>query len=126
MALDIEKFVTHLRANAGKYSKGKCAKYVRLALRAGGSIVPEQPGHAKDYGPVLRRMGFSELAVENSATYRFIKGDIVVIQPYLDQRKSGHIAAFDGRIWISDFIQKDFWSGSGYRTHRPSHAFYRP
>jgi len=71
-------------------------------------------------------MGFSELAVENSATYRFIKGDIVVIQPYLDQRKSGHIAAFDGRIWISDFIQKDFWSGPGYRTHRPSHAFYRP
>jgi len=126
MALDTEKFVTHLRKNANKRSVGKCAMYVRLALRAGGRIVPDQPGHAKDYGPVLRRMGFTELKVENPDTYKFLKGDIVVIQPYSDQSKSGHIAAFDGRVWISDFTQRDFWSGSGYRTHRPSHAFYRP
>jgi len=126
MPLDTEKFAKHLRKNAGRRSRGQCAKYVRLALRAGGRIVPDQPAHAKDYGPALRRMGFSELAVDDPVTYKFMKGDIVVIQPYSAQSKSGHIAAFDGQAWISDFVQKDFWSGSGYRTHRPTHAFYRP
>lgn len=126
MPLDTDKFAEHLRKKAGKRSQGKCAMYVRLALRAGGRIVPDQPRHAKDYGPALRRMGFSELVVEDPGTYKFIKGDIVVIQPYSEHSKSGHIAAFDGQTWISDFIQKDFWSGQGYRTHKPSHAFYRP
>lgn len=124
MALDTEKFSQHLRKNAQKQSIGKCARYVRLALQAGGMAVQNQPLHAKDYGPVLRRMGFSEIKVENPATYKFLKGDIVIIQPY-SEGKSGHIAAFDGRVWISDFVQRDFWSGAGYRKHRPSHAFYR-
>jgi hypothetical protein len=126
MALDTEEFVKHLRKNAKKQSRGKCAMYVRLALKAGGSVVQNQPTHAKDYGPVLRRLGFSELKVENPDTYKFVKGDIVVIQPYSERSKSGHIAAFDGRVWISDFTQRDFWSGPGYREHRPIHAFYRP
>jgi len=126
MPLDTEKFVVHLRKNANKHSQGKCAKYVRLALQAGGGRVQNQPAHAKDYGPALRRMGFSELKVENPDAYKFLKGDIVVIQPYSDRSKSGHIAAFDGRVWISDFTQRDFWSGPGYREHKPSHAFYRP
>lgn len=124
MSLDTEKFAQHLRKNAQKQSAGKCARYVRLALQAGGVVVQNQPLHAKDYGPVLRRMGFSEIKVEDPNSYKFLKGDIVVIQPYAGG-KSGHIAAFDGRVWISDFVQRDFWSGAGYRKHRPSHAFYR-
>lgn len=125
MSLDTEKFAKHLRENAQKKSLGKCAKYVRLGLQAGGLVVQNQPTHAKDYGPTLRRMGFSEITVENPDTYKFMKGDIVVIQPYA-AGKSGHIAAFDGRVWISDFTQRDFWSGAGYRKHKPTHAFYRP
>ena len=125
MPLDTEKFTRYLRAHAEPRSVGKCARYVRLGLRAGGVVVPDQPVHAKDYGPVLRRLGFSEINVENPDVYKFMKGDIVVIQPYVDGR-SGHIAAFDGRSWISDFVQRDFWSGSNYRKHRPTHAFYRP
>ena len=125
MPLDTEKFTQHLRKHAQTKSVGKCAKYVRLGLQAGGAVVQNQPTHAKDYGPSLRRLGFSELAVENPDTYKFMKGDIVVIQPY-GKGKSGHIAVFDGRVWISDFVQRDFWSGASYRKFRPSHAFYRP
>ena len=81
---------------------------------------------AKDWGPQLLRMGFHQVTVEDSAKFIPMKGDIVVIQPHEGGNRSGHIAAFDGKIWISDFKQRDFWSGRGYRTKRPAHAFYRP
>lgn len=126
MALDIDKMVEHLRSYAGKTSKRKCAYYVRLALEAGGGDTTGHPADAKLWGPTLKRMGFRQIAVEEPSGYRFLAGDIVVIQPYAGGNKSGHIAAFDGRVWISDFIQTDFWSGPGYRTHKPAHAFYRP
>lgn len=126
MRLATDKFATHLRSKAVDKSRGKCVLYVRLALRAGGANLGKHPEHAKDYGPVLRRIGYSEIAVENPATYKFMKGDIVVIQPYTGGSKSGHIAAFDGTQWISDFVQRDFWSGPQYRKHKPTHAFYRP
>ncbi|MFC5459804.1 hypothetical protein [Massilia niabensis] len=126
MRLDTEKFAQHLRRKARDKSQGRCAFYVRLALQAGGARLGSHPGHAKEYGPTLRRIGFSEITVENPLTYKFMKGDIVVIQPYSGGNKSGHIAGFDGTQWISDFVQKDFWSGPQYRKHKPSHAFYRP
>jgi hypothetical protein len=59
------------------------------------------------------RLGFHRLNVENSDTFMPMKGDIVVIQPYPKGNVSGHIAAFDGRIWISDFKQRDFLGRSG-------------
>ena len=52
--------------------------------------------------------------------------DVVVLQTYRTGNRSGHIAAFDGLAWVSDFVQRDFWSGPGYRNERPSHVFYRP
>jgi hypothetical protein len=126
MPLDTEKFAVHLRKKARDKSQGRCAAYVRLALQAGGATLGQHPVHAKDYGPTLRRIGFSEIVVEDPATYKFMKGDIVVIEPNPGGSKSGHIAGYDGTQWISDFIQKDFWSGPLYRKHKPSHAFYRP
>lgn len=126
MALDTGKFAEHLRKGAAKTSKKRCAFYVRLALEAAGGKPKGYPVDAKDWGPTLRRMGFSEIQVEDPDKHKFMAGDIVVIQPYDGGNKSGHIAAFDGRVWISDFVQRDFWSGPGYREHKPSHAFYRP
>jgi type VI secretion system secreted protein VgrG len=126
MAFDTKKFAARLRKSASKESSKRCAIYVRLALEAGGGKTNGHPGDAKDWGPTLRRMGFSEIKVEDPNKYKFMAGDIVVIQPYAGGNKSGHIAAFDGRVWISDFFQSDFWSGPGYRKYKPSHAFYRP
>jgi hypothetical protein len=125
MALDKEKFAHHLRTKANKQSISKCARYVREALEAGGGKTKGHPVDAKDWGPTLLRMGFHEMTVEDPDRFQFMKGDIVVIQPYPGGNSSGHIAAYDGKIWISDFKQRDFWSGGGYRRNKPSHAFYR-
>jgi hypothetical protein len=127
MPVDVERFTAHLRNEAQPRSVAKCALYVRLALAAGGAQTHGgHPQDAKNWGPMLLRIGFRRLNVENSDSFLPMKGDIVVIQPYQGGNASGHIAAFDGKIWISDFKQHDFWSGQGYRTNRPAHAFYRP
>lgn len=126
MALDVEKFAAHLRTHAARRSQRKCATRVREALEAGGGKTKGHPADAKDWGPTLLRMGFREIHVEDSASFLFMKGDIVVLQPYPKGNPSGHIAAYDGKSWISDFKQRDFWSGQGYRENKPSHVFYRP
>ena len=125
MALDVEKYTAHLRTHAARRSQRKCARSVREALEAGGGKTRGHPVDAKDWGPTLLRMGFREIHVEDSTKFIFMKGDIVVLQPYQGRNPSGHIAAYDGKIWISDFKQRDFWSGQGYRSNKPSHVFYR-
>ena len=125
MTLDAEKFTAHLRKNSARRSLGKCARKVREALEAGGGKTKGHPVDAKDWGPTLLRMGFREILAEDPDMFIFMKGDIVVIQPFAKGNPSGHIAAYDGKIWISDFKQRDFWSGQGYRENKPSHVFYR-
>jgi hypothetical protein len=42
-------------------------------------------------------------------------------------RKSGHIQGFDGKNWISDFVQKNgFWPDQEYRKETPAYVIYRP
>lgn len=126
MALDTEKFAAHLRKHAFRHSKHICATKVREALEAGGGDTTGHPGDAKGWGRTLLRMGFREIPVEDPDKYKPLKGDVVVIQPYIGGNKSGHIAAYDGTSWISDFVQRDFWAGEGYRKNKPDHVFYRP
>jgi type VI protein secretion system component Hcp len=38
---------------------------------------------------------------------------------------AGHVAGYDGKNWISDFVQNDFWAGPAYRKERPHYAVYR-
>jgi type VI protein secretion system component Hcp len=42
-------------------------------------------------------------------------------------KQAGHVAGYDGKDWISDFIQLYFWAGPQYRNQRPrpSYAVYR-
>jgi type VI secretion system secreted protein VgrG len=94
-----------------------------MALEAGGINTTGRQADAKSYGPFLIAKGFKEVPKTNSAPK---KGDIVVIQPYPGGNQAGHIAMYDGGQWVSDFKQKDFWGGPGYRKNRPSHTFYRP
>ncbi|TFW28277.1 hypothetical protein [Massilia horti] len=125
-AVDVNKFATHLRTHAFRHSGRICAKKVREALEAAGGDTTGHLGDAKTWGTTLLRMGFRELPVEDPDRYKPLKGDVVVIQPYEGGNPSGHIAAFDGKNWISDFIQRDFWSGEGYRKKKPPYVFYRP
>jgi uncharacterized Zn-binding protein involved in type VI secretion len=121
--MDKDKAAKHLSANAAPKSQGKCAKYVRQAMEAGGMDTTGRPVSAKDYGPFLDKKGFAKVSPEN---YVPQKGDVVVIQPYKGGSVHGHIAMYDGQQWVSDFKQKDMWGGSGYRNNQPPHQIYRP
>jgi hypothetical protein len=131
MPIDIEKFVTSLRDNAfrDRHGKGKCGEYVRKALQAAGANFNEYhpPHYGKLYGLTLERLGFHEITVEDPDHFHFVRGDVMVMQPHKGGKQAGHVAGYDGKDWISDFIQLDFWAGPQYRNQRPrpSYAVYR-
>lgn len=124
--IDVNRFAERLRKTARNHSQRLCATRVREALEAGGGDTSGHKADAKTWGNTLLRMGFHELEVKDPDHFIFMKGDIIVIQPYPGGNPSGHIAGYDGKQWISDFMQRDFWSGPGYREHKPKHVFYRP
>lgn len=124
--IDIDKFSDTLRTNAGGVSKRRCAEFVRRALSAAGANTALHPSEAKDYGPLLERNGFRIIAVTEPERFTAAKGDIVVFQPAPSGNQAGHIQGFDGKRWISDFVQNGFWPGPVYRKEKPSYAVYRP
>jgi hypothetical protein len=128
MPIDVEKFTKHLRKKAKSQAAhhGECAKWVRLALEAGGADTTGHLVPAKTYGPILLRNGFHEMTVDDLDTFLFMKGDVVVIEPTKHGNQNGHIAGFDGKEWISDFVQREFWPGPDYRKERPEYVIYRP
>ncbi|WP_232657337.1 glycoside hydrolase family 104 protein, partial [Tenacibaculum maritimum] len=91
--LDLNKAIEGLNKRAGDMvtSVGKCAKYVRWALEAGGmetwgkAKADQRPGSAKDYGPFLLHKGFKEVSAGN-----YQKGDISVIESFTNN-PHGHI-----------------------------------
>lgn len=126
MAIDKDSFANHLRNHAAKASMRKCATYVRKALEAAGAKTNGHPVDAKNYGPVLLRNGYHELSPQRIETYTPLKGDIAIIQPTSKGSKSGHIEGYDGKAWVSDFVQSEFWPGPAYRKEKPNYVIYRP
>jgi hypothetical protein len=120
--LDIDKAVAHLDKAAGGKSLGKCAKYVRQALEAGGLNTSGHPVDAKDYGPFLESKGFSKVDTSNGYTPQ--KGDIAVL-PSNDSSDAGHVTMYDGKKWVSDFKQRDMLAGPSFRESG-EYAVYRP
>lgn len=120
----VDKAVKYIDANAHATSQQKCATYVRKAIEAGGAVIPlPRPVDAKDYGPVLAKLGFTKIP---AVTYAAQRGDIAVLQPPKG-RTSGHIEMFNGSIWVSDFRQKaDIYPGPAYRDQQVSYEIYRP
>lgn len=126
MPVDLTLFAQSLRSNAlPGFGQGKCAKHVRLALQAAGAQIPSYAGSGKDFGPILQQLGFHQITVENPDTFHFMRGDVMVMQPFTGGNQHGHVAGYDGSKWISDFIQTDYWAGPGYRAERPSNVVYR-
>lgn len=129
MLIDTERFTQHLRANAdkGPPGKGRCGQYVREALQAGGAKFNGiYPPNGKSFGPTLEMLGFHQISVDDPDEFNFIKGDVMVMEPYKGSKNNaGHVAGYDGKSWISDFVQRDFWAGQGYRKQRPQYAIYR-
>lgn len=122
MPYSIDAAAAFLDAHAHEQSQGQCAAYVRRAIQAGGIVIDPHPYSAKDYGPFLTGNGFLPVPANG---YVPVKGDVVVIQNYDGGDSNGHIAMYDGSLWVSDFKQRDIWAGPGYRKAKPALQVYR-
>jgi hypothetical protein len=71
------------------------------------------------------RNGFHEVPVADPSTFSFMKGDVAIIEPTEHGNPAGHIEGFDGKAWISDFVQSGFWPGPAYSKEEPSYVVYR-
>lgn len=91
----------HISRN--RFGEGKCARFVFLAIYNGDWNKP-RPRSAKDSGPLLEKMGYIE--VENDMTFKKAQvGDIRVWEAIPNKHKDGHIDIFNGKNWVSDFIE---------------------
>ena len=121
---NVDKAVAYLTDNAQPKSQHECARYVRLAIQAGGCPTYIHPSSAKEYDTFLPKLGFKSIPLTD---YRPVKGDIIVIKPPQDQsgHEHGHIAMFNGKKWISDFMQRDMYGGSVYRKKGTDYHLFR-
>ena len=108
-------------ANAGLISLGRCAEFTRKAIEAGGVTLVRHIA-AKDYGTSLTAVGFVALSAPPDV---FRAGDVGIVQP-IDGHPDGHMAMFDGSIWVSDFKQQHgLYPGAAYRVAQPPFTIYR-
>jgi len=109
-------------AHALVRSTHHCAMYCRRGMEAVGLTTGDRPqsGDAGDYGPFLLRHGAQVVPLE---AYTPQVGDTVVFDK-TDQHPNGHIEIYDGRQWVSDFMQRSF---SPYRDagSTPPFTIYR-
>ena len=121
--MDVDRFLRSLEIHAlPRNGRGECAKHVRQALEEAGVDTTGHPICAKDWGPMLARIGFAAWTVVD---YHPARGDIVVFHA-VPGAPMGHIQAFDGSRWISDCVQMNgFWPGPAYRTDAARFMPYR-
>lgn len=122
MSWDVEKAIKYLRKNKEPHSTGSCARHVREAIEAGGVTLFRHVS-AKDYGSSLLAVGFQ--TIPSGPSYQHRAGDVGIVQP-IPGHPHGHMAMFDGKIWISDFEQwHGLYPGKSYRAAKPPYTIYR-
>jgi hypothetical protein len=134
----------------GSYGDQKCATYVTEALANNGIKLnmdvggyrKDGHGYAKNLGPILADAGFKPVFAYDGSKDLDIealkpqKGDVVVIQSPGKNNPAGHTAIFNGRDWVSDFVQDDqrvhpedesggLYPGKDYRNNHPAFQIYR-
>ena len=118
---DSAKALAKLESQTLPGSHGLCAQYTRQAIEAGGVVLVRHTD-AKDYGSSLIAVGFVKL---NSGNTLSQAGDVGIVQP-IPGHPEGHMAMFDGKHWISDFLQLyGLYPNAQYRTLKPATAIYR-
>ncbi len=120
MPWDYSAAVKHARDNAESTSISRCAQYTREAIEAGG-VTLTRNNSAKDYGSSLTAVGFNEFPFRKAP---YVVGDVAIFQGFTGH-PHGHMQIFDGKNWISDFIQNDFYPGTAYRTNKPAFSIYK-
>lgn len=113
---DIDRAVNWINSYSLSKSVGSCAKYVRMALEAGGMSTVGRPVAACNYTAFLPTKGFKHIATlpnvqeqKNFSSSKARKGDIAV----MSHGKYGHICMWNGNQWVSDFKQSNMWPYSG-------------
>lgn len=117
---DKEKAIKHLNSKAETKSRGLCAAYTRRAIEAGGLVLSRHTS-AKDYGISLQSVGFLSLGCDTGI---YLIGDVVIVDGFKDH-PHGHMAMFNGNIWVSDFKQRTLYPGPAHRKHKPNYTIFR-
>lgn len=121
--LDVGKFTSHLRSNAlPPYGKGHDAAHMRAALAAGGMDTGGALRCAKDFGAFL--IGKLMTPISKSC-YSPKLGDIAVIAARPGAYPEGHIQAWDGTTWTSDFRQREFFPSQNPQLRAASYEIHR-
>ena len=116
------EFITKKGFVLPPFGIGKCAPHVRMALEAGGLNTAGHPVPAKDWGPTLTRIGFKAISADDA--YLPQTGDVIVIQA-IKGHPYGHIELYDGKNWVSDFIQQDMWPARAYPAEKAKYQIFR-
>lgn len=113
---DIKKAVDYISKNALAKSIGRCARYVRTAIEAGGLSTEGRPASAYQYVDFLPKIGFTAIEKMTGKVKQYnwsLKnakpGDIAV----MSYGTHGHICMWDGKNWVSDFRQNNMWVYKG-------------
>ena len=116
--LDVHKFTQKLTSISSSSSTARCARSIRIALQSAGANVLDHPIAASDWGPTLKNIGYQQI---QPAFDQPRVGDIYIINK-TQKHVYGHIAAYTGQQWVSDFRQKGY---AVYRNDQVSYTYYR-
>ena len=113
---NVSKALEWAKNNVGPKSDGRCARYVRSMLEAGGMNTAGRPVSAYQYAGYLPKKGFKHIASLSTKSEQAawsnsnaLPGDIAVMA----HGQHGHICMFTGKQWVSDFVQNHMWPYSG-------------
>lgn len=107
---DIKKACEWLHSHSSTTSQHACAKYVRMAIEAGGVSTDGRPNWAWKYIDYLPNIGFEfigKVSRDKMKTFNAQPGDIAVYQKNGDPSVPGHICMWTGVQWTSDFKQSN-------------------
>src|SRR5690606_26464388 len=116
--LDVRKFTQKLHSMSSATSTKKCARSIRIALQSAGARIVNHPVAAADWGNTLQTIGYKKI---NPSFNNPKEGDIYIIHR-TQNHIYGHIAAYTGRQWVSDFRQN---SHAVYKNDRVTYTYYR-
>ena len=116
--LDVRKFTQKLHSMSSASSTKKCARSIRIALQSAGARIVNHPVAAADWGNTLQTIGYKKI---NPSFNNPKEGDIYIIHR-TQKHVYGHIAAYTGRQWVSDFRQN---SHAVYKNDQVNYTYYR-
>ena len=116
--VDIDKFSRFLSNITRQTSTHKCARSIRIGLQSSGAKIVNHPVAAADWGNTLLKIGYRKIDLSFDQPK---KGDIYIIDRN-SSSKYGHIAAYSGSAWVSDYKQR---SHAVYRNPNVHYTYYR-